>query len=82
MSIPFFIFSFVNIWCLMLFFVLAVSVKKEINPQPLDYVGAPQTFPWKQKLRLNTWISLAVTTVIAIMIELNVIPLRTMVDGL
>ena len=82
MSISMFILTFVNVWCLMLFFVLAFGVKKEPNTSPLEYAAAPQAFPWKKKLRLNTFISFGVTVIIALIIKSGIIPLHTLFDGL
>ena len=82
MSLSLTLLTFVNVWCLMLFFVLAFSVKAETNPAPTDYAAAPQTFPWRQKLKLNTWISAGVTFAIWLIIKLGLIPLHTIIDGI
>ena len=67
------ILTFINAWCLTLFFVLAFGIQKETNASALDYAAAPAAFPWKKKLWLNTWISLGITLLIAIISKSGIV---------
>jgi len=76
------LFTFINVWCLTLFFVFAFSVKPENKTSPLDYVAAPKSLAWKKIVLLNTAISFGITLIIALVIKCRLIPLHTLVDGL
>ena len=74
------ILTFANVWCLMLFFVLAFSARPDSDALPLDYVAAPKALRWKKMLRLNTLLSIGVTLVIAFIVKSGLIPLHTILE--
>jgi len=75
MSISLFIFTYINVWCVMLFFTVAFGVRKD-DEGAVGYVAAPKAVRWKRKLLINSVASLVVTVVIAGIIYSGVIRVR------
>lgn len=63
------LFTFLNVWWIMLFFILPFGIRKSEDPSPLDYAAAPQPHPWKKLLLINTAVSVVVTLLIAIIVN-------------
>ena len=70
------VFTFINVWWLMLFFVIPFGVRTSDNPSPVEYAAAPQPHRWKKMVIINTLISLTVTMVIALVIKSSIVPLH------
>ena len=80
MSLSFAIFTFLNVWWVMLFMVLPIGVKAPQTRGERDYAAAPKPHNWKRIFVINSLASLVVTLVIALMIEQGVIPLKDMMS--
>lgn len=70
------VFTFLNVWCLTLFFVIICSAKPDPERSSIEYAAAPQMIAWKKKLWLNTLISVVVTLVIAFIINSGMFPMN------
>jgi len=77
MTLPMAILTFLNVWWITLFFVLALSAKPETSASPLDYAAAPRAIRWKKKLWLNTGVSVVITLMIALVIKSGMITLKS-----
>ena len=75
MSLSLFFFTFLNVWWIMLFFILPFGVRPAINHSPLDYAAAPHPHQWKKLLLINTAISVVVTLIIAVIVKSGVFSL-------
>jgi predicted secreted protein len=79
MSVAFAIFTFVNAWCISLFFFLpGAIVVSEDTPadDPLHYAGAPRAIRWKRALWRCTLCAALITAVLALVIKTGIIPIR------
>jgi len=63
------LFTLLNVWWLMLFFILPFGIKNAQSNSPLEYAAAPPPHPWKKLLLINTGVSIAVTLVIAFIVK-------------
>ena len=75
MTLPFALFTYLNLWFIMLFFVIAICTKTEAHPAQLDYIAAPKKPYWKKIFYINSLITLVVTLLIAFLINSGLIPL-------
>ena len=72
MSLSFAAFTFLNVWWVMLFFVLPFHARPNDTPSQLNYAAAPKTPRWKRVVKINTVISLAVTVLLALIINSHI----------
>ena len=77
MTISFAIFTFINVWWITLFAVLPFHARRDEHTG-VGYKAAPQTPNWKKLCLINSAISLAVTGLLALLIQLQVISLKNM----
>ncbi len=79
MSFAMAIFTFINAWCISLFFVLpgAVVANEDTGvDDPLHYAAAPKKIRWRRVLLLTTLWALLITTALALVIKSGIIPIR------
>ncbi len=76
MSLSLTIFTFINAWWIMLFFVLPFHITVADQSDPLAYAAAPQSVRWKRAFKVNTALALGVTVVLWLMVRFEVIPLH------
>lgn len=72
------IFTLLNVWWVMLFFMLPFAVDNSSPREAHHYAAAPRRVRWKRTLLLNTVLSVAVTGLLAWMIHARVIPMHDM----
>lgn len=69
MTPSFAVFTFFNTWWVMLFFVLPFFARPNQAPSQLQYAAAPETPRWKKVVLVNSLVSLAVTLLLALIIN-------------
>jgi predicted secreted protein len=73
MSLPFFFFTWLNLWWLTLFAVLPWGVKRAENPDPLHASGAPEKTHLGLKLAATTGISLLLACAAKIVVDSGIL---------
>jgi predicted secreted protein len=80
MSLSFAIFTFLNVWWVMLFMLLPVGIKTPRTRGEGDYAAAPRPHRWKRLFLINSAASLVVTLLIALLVNSGAIPLKDMMS--
>jgi predicted secreted protein len=80
MTLSFGIFTFINVWWVMLFMVLPVGVRMSASRTNLEYAAAPQPHKWKKLFIINSIISFFVTLMIALLIHYDAVPLKNLIS--
>jgi len=75
------LFTFVNVWFVTFFFVLAFVVKPDPDASAIEYKAAPKALPWKKVIRINSLISLGITLILALLIKSQLVPLHGLFDN-
>jgi predicted secreted protein len=75
MSLSLGFFTFLNAWWIMLFFVLPFHIRKNDRDTDIAYAAAPATPPWRRIIIINTALSLAITAILAVIINSGVFTL-------
>jgi predicted secreted protein len=78
MSISMAVFTFINTWWIMLFFVFPFHVRPVEEHTQLEYAAAPKSIRWKRMLVIDTVLSLIVTAALALLISSGIFPVDTM----
>lgn len=72
-------FIYIVTWCILIFTILPIGVKREENPEAGHSAGAPQKPDLKRKFIINTVLSALVTWGIVLLLQSGLIPLREVV---
>ena len=75
MTLALALFTFINAWWIMAFFVLPFGIERNDGSNKLEYAGAPKPVNWKKKLTIITLLALAVTLVLAAIINSHLVSL-------
>jgi predicted secreted protein len=78
MSISMAIFTFINAWWIMLFFILPFMTRPAAQHTRMEYAAAPQPIRWRKLFVIDTVLSLAVTGILALIINSGVFPVDTL----
>jgi len=82
MSLSLSVFLFVNVWWMMLFFVLPFGVRQTDHSSAVEYAAAPSPHRWKKLFLINTALSLAFTLIIVLLVNSGIVPVRGLLDTL
>jgi predicted secreted protein len=72
------LFTYVNVWWLMLFFVLPFGIEKADAPESVHYIGSPKKLNLGKKLLINSLLSVAVTCMLALFINSGLVSVHDM----
>jgi predicted secreted protein len=75
MSLSMAVFTFINAWWIMLFFVMPFGVKTAESRNEHEYAAAPKAINWKKMLAINTVLALLATGGLAWLIHSGLIQL-------
>jgi len=78
MTISMTLFTFVNIWCLLMFAVTPFFIRPAENHAAHEYAAAPKSIGWKKALLVNTLLAVIVTAALAMLIRSGIIPLHNL----
>ncbi|NBO19208.1 MAG: DUF1467 family protein [Proteobacteria bacterium] len=76
MSLSLGIFTFINAWCVTLFFVMPFFVVRDETAADSDYAAAPKTPKWRRVVLVNSLVALVVTLIVAGVIESGWLSMR------
>lgn len=76
MSLSLTFFTFINAWWIMLFFVLPSSIESRESAHSLEYRASPTKVRWKHAITLTTLLAIAVTTLLFLLTNSNLIPVH------
>jgi|GEM_PF-1777803 len=73
------LFTFINAWFIMMFFVIPFAIerpKHSATRSELDYAAAPTKIHWRRFLLINTVLAALATAVLALLVGGGVVPLH------
>ena len=76
MTLSMTLFTFINTWWIMLFFVWPFAIVAADRPTQDEYAAAPKSINWKRLLVIDTLVSIAVTAGLAALMGSGVVSLR------
>ena len=79
MSLSMAIFTFINAWWIMLFFVLPFGIQRPNQHSATEYAAAPKPVSWKKKFMITSLLAFVVTIVLAVVINSGLINVHDLV---